>query len=419
MKKVLWALLWAAIWAPVHAGYIIVEDGGGGSSGLTDGTTPITGGATGEMLYNNGGVVDGAAKITTNGSTMTITGTTFDVPPLVLRNSLSTSNFGVWASSGSSSSILNFGSSNGLSIYMQLKAQSSSELDFIGTSGIGNIRADDAFITDATSGLAFYSSNDPSDTGYGFGGANILDLYAGGIMGRFTTTGLFVGGSTSPGSTLHSGGSVQFPLTIAATPATLGVSDMGYGLTSSSGTINLPSATSITGRQYQVFHHTNSTQTVVVDASGSQTINGQLTYRLREPFESVTVSARLASAGETDWNVISGKPYQYKVSTTDTTATTIATLAVLTDEVHTIEAFVTGIKDDESQAAGYVIAGTFRNAAGTITQVGTTTAVHTVEDDASWAAAFTVSGTNVLVQVTGNTGDNVAWTSEIKRVVAP
>jgi hypothetical protein len=76
-----------------------------------------------------------------------------------------------------------------------------------------------------------------------------------------------------------------------------------------------------------------------------------------------------------------------------------------------------GAADD---SAGYVIAGTFKNSSGVVTQVATTTVIHSAEDQAGWDADFNISGTDVEVRVKGATDNNVDWwvIAEMARVKA-
>ena len=59
--------------------------------------------------------------------------------------------------------------------------------------------------------------------------------------------------------------------------------------------------------------------------------------------------------------------------------------------------------------AGYKFVGTFKNVSGTLTQIGTTTVLHSVEDDAATDFQFTISGTNILVQVKGINLESWQW----------
>lgn len=105
---------------------------------------------------------------------------------------------------------------------------------------------------------------------------------------------------------------------------------------------------------------------------------------------------------------------QGRVTTNNATITTVQTIATTTDTTLQIKAEVIGRRTGGTggtagDGAGYFIVGTFKNIGGTVTQIGTTTNVHVVEDQAGWGCVFTISGTNILVQITGATNNNVVW----------
>ena len=105
---------------------------------------------------------------------------------------------------------------------------------------------------------------------------------------------------------------------------------------------------------------------------------------------------------------------QARVATTDATVTTLLTIATASNTTYLVRAFVAarrtgGASGTASDSAGYTFVGTFKNASGTLTQVGTTTAVHTAEDQAAWNATFDVSGTDIRIRVTGAANNDITW----------
>jgi hypothetical protein len=105
--------------------------------------------------------------------------------------------------------------------------------------------------------------------------------------------------------------------------------------------------------------------------------------------------------------------YQNKVLTTNATATTIHTFAIPASTTVQIKAWVTarrtgGAAGTAEDGAGYEILGTFKNVAGTATQIGASNLV-SQEDQALWTTTFSPSGANVNLQVTGATNNNVSW----------
>lgn len=97
------------------------------------------------------------------------------------------------------------------------------------------------------------------------------------------------------------------------------------------------------------------------------------------------------------------------VSTTDATVSTAATYDVPDLSTAILRVTVAAHRDTHAQAAGYVLAATFRRSGGTVTQVGATSVLHSAEDDAAWDAALDVSTTTVRVRVTGAAATNIAW----------
>ena len=131
-------------------------------------------------------------------------------------------------------------------------------------------------------------------------------------------------------------------------------------------------------------------------------------------------SSRYTAYDTTNW-VISpvDDPIQRGVvRTTNATATTIITYAGLSvnDRAVQLTVRVTGLKDNFTEAAGYYFTGTFRRTGGTITQVGSTLMIAQNEDTASWDATLTISGTNILVQVTGVAATNIDWQAVLEAV---
>lgn len=105
---------------------------------------------------------------------------------------------------------------------------------------------------------------------------------------------------------------------------------------------------------------------------------------------------------------------QGRVATNNATITTVETIATTTNTTIQIKAEVIGRRTGGTggtagDGAGYFIVGTFKNIGGTVTQIGTTTNLHTAEDQAGWDCVFTISGTNILVQITGATNNQVVW----------
>lgn len=100
------------------------------------------------------------------------------------------------------------------------------------------------------------------------------------------------------------------------------------------------------------------------------------------------------------------------VTTSDATVTTLASTTIPTDVVIQIEWRVVARRSTGVTGASYIIVGTFRNAAGTVTQVtGSPTTPITHEDDAAYAITMDVNGTAARLRITGVAATTVNWKS--------
>ena len=105
---------------------------------------------------------------------------------------------------------------------------------------------------------------------------------------------------------------------------------------------------------------------------------------------------------------------QAKVTTTDGTQTTLATITIPTTTTVQVEATVVarrtgGSAGTAEDGAGYRMMATIKNVAGTATLIGAVTANHTAEDQAGWDATIDVTGATARIRVTGATNNNVSW----------
>ena len=114
--------------------------------------------------------------------------------------------------------------------------------------------------------------------------------------------------------------------------------------------------------------------------------------------------------------------YGVYTNTTDATPTTSWSMVTKPLSVYKVSVKVLGVNTstDFTQAGDYWLESAFRtNAAGTLTQVGSTRSIHTAnEDNAAWDAGITTSGTSIIVQVTGAAGTNITWLTNVEVVRA-
>jgi hypothetical protein len=72
-----------------------------------------------------------------------------------------------------------------------------------------------------------------------------------------------------------------------------------------------------------------------------------------------------------------------------------------------------GTAGANGDSAGYIGFATFKNIGGVVTQVGTFT-LNAKEDQVGWNVTLAISGTNILVQVTGAVNNNISWHSFVR-----
>ena len=104
-------------------------------------------------------------------------------------------------------------------------------------------------------------------------------------------------------------------------------------------------------------------------------------------------------------------------TTTDATVTTVGVFTPTDDRGGIVQASVVGYNDDESETASYILALGFRRATGgVITQVGSTTVIHSAEDDGAWDATLDVDSGTVRARVTGAAGTTIRWQTRMRIV---
>ena len=111
------------------------------------------------------------------------------------------------------------------------------------------------------------------------------------------------------------------------------------------------------------------------------------------------------------------KPLTGFVETTNATVTTLLTIPLTDNRTSHIVADVVarrtgGSAGTAGDGASYRIIGSFRRvSAGDATLIGSLTADHTAESQGGWDATLTVSGTDVLVRITGALNNSLSWAS--------
>jgi hypothetical protein len=105
----------------------------------------------------------------------------------------------------------------------------------------------------------------------------------------------------------------------------------------------------------------------------------------------------------------------YFLQTNDNTPTNIATISTESNKVYGIEVTFVAINTENSESAHFVRTNSFKNFGGAAnTIIGYYNYQLMAKDDANWAASVTLSGTNIVVQVTGDANDVVNWQATVK-----
>lgn len=111
--------------------------------------------------------------------------------------------------------------------------------------------------------------------------------------------------------------------------------------------------------------------------------------------------------------------YQGRVETTSSTSTNIISFSAPSATSFAVEAIVTarrtgGSAGSAEDGAAYRIMGLFKNVSGTATQIGSTAVLFSAESQALWDCAFSTSGSNVRVLVTGASNNNITWHATVR-----
>lgn len=206
----------------------------------------------------------------------------------------------------------------------------------------------------------------------------------------------------------------------------LSLSTLGgdINLSTGSGDINLTADNTSWGVAlnglYVSFISVPGNYTSVIGTDTFQLSNTAQTIFGRILNSSLTATRSFTLPDSTGTFILSDNCIKRTVSTTDATTTTIATISTSSNQGYLIKSKIvcrktggagTGTTGDVN---GYVRTVKAKNVAGTVT-LGTISSDYTDEDIAPFNVTYTVSGTNILLQVSGSINNNVDWdsTSEI------
>lgn len=139
----------------------------------------------------------------------------------------------------------------------------------------------------------------------------------------------------------------------------------------------------------------------------SQPVNCNTACDCDDPLTPTSLLTALETTLETDIETASA-------STTDATVTTLDTFAITASTTYYIDSVITARRTGGT--AGTVDDGaTYTRRAFVTTKLGVVTLVtagltqDAAEDQAAWDCAFAVSGTDILLRVTGAANNNIDW----------
>ena len=106
-------------------------------------------------------------------------------------------------------------------------------------------------------------------------------------------------------------------------------------------------------------------------------------------------------------------PITQTLQTTNNTPTTIITVSGLSNAVHNIKCYITGLQNGGSNAIGIEMFFIVKVISGTATIVGTVTRDRKSDFAATITANAVASGSGYLIQVTGQSGVTIDWNAEL------
>jgi hypothetical protein len=163
----------------------------------------------------------------------------------------------------------------------------------------------------------------------------------------------------------------------------------------------------------RIYFHKNGLYSLVLVASGTDTVNGAASYTCRDGNELDIVATFRESTA--DWYIQEMVDRNVgTVATTNATATTLYSMTLPTDSVTLVEAKILGKRTGGTAGANgdcatYILRARYKNVGGTVTQPGGVDLNFSSEDVAGYGATLNFTGTTARVQVTGIANTNITW----------
>lgn len=101
----------------------------------------------------------------------------------------------------------------------------------------------------------------------------------------------------------------------------------------------------------------------------------------------------------------------FETKTTNDTTTALATIDSQFNEVQDIKAYVVATNTGATLASSFEIRGLYKNTDGTVTRVGALSTSNIT--DSAWTATLAISGTQILLNVTGALATTVRWKAHV------
>ena len=121
------------------------------------------------------------------------------------------------------------------------------------------------------------------------------------------------------------------------------------------------------------------------------------------------------------WNATYALRSQVKIKTTDATVTGLVRIPIANDTTMMVTAHIVarrtgGTSGSNGDSAWYVLTGAYKNINGVLTGLGVAYLL-AGEDQAGWAVAFSTCWENIVVVVTGASGNNITWEGMVSTYV--
>lgn len=255
-------------------------------------------------------------------------------------------------------------------------------------------------------------------SGYTLNGVSVVDIISGATGGIISLNGL-----TSSGQTF-----------------TTGTSGTDFGISSSSTvhTFNLPIASAtntgkLSSTDWTTFNNKQNGDPTLTALAAYNT-NGILTQTATDTFVGRTITGG-SCIGVTNGNGVSGNPtisltggtlngsltitgnleaddftqnYSNSIQTTNGTITTIKTIPTVSEYVYQFEVNVVAGQNNTSKGITSKIIASYKNNGGTVTRIGDEFSI--VNSDFTTAnVSLSISGTNILIRVTGEAATTIDW----------